>query len=323
MRMPGSRAGMVVVLWAAGFAGPALAGPFVPAGDPPVALPGAVRFESSRRSTTFPIQVQSSLVFLPVFVNGTGPHDFVLDSGASRSLLERELARRIGLQVEGSGSVSGAGAGRVPVEFAPEVELGLPRLRSFGHKLSTIDLKPLEKVVGRRVDGILGYDVFDRFVVEVDYAARTVTLSSPVAWRYQGRGTSVPLEIEKNWPFVRAELTLPGEVTVQDRFLVDSGSADAVDHPLVAKLDSARPTTSGRGLGEAVPGFVGRATRFRIGGFELTDLPVACCGASEATSRLIGGEVLRRFRVIFDYSRKRMILERAQRVGDGAAAGEA
>jgi hypothetical protein len=57
-------------------------------------------------------------------------------------------------------------------------------------------------------------------------------------------------------------------------------------------------------------GTVGRARDARGDGDAVETPNVACCGASEETSRLIGSGVRSRFRVIFDYPRRRMILER-------------
>jgi hypothetical protein len=74
---------------------------------------------------------------------------------------------------------------------------------------------------------------------------------------------------------------------------IDSGSSDAVDHPIVMKLDSRVSTTSGVGLGTQVQSATVKATSFRLGRYSITAPTVSCCGASDATSRLIGNEVLR------------------------------
>jgi hypothetical protein len=150
------------------------------------------------------------------------------------------------------------------------VSVTLPGIESAGSELSTADLQPLEASLGVRVNGILGYEVFSRFVVTVDCGAKTMTLGQPGTFHASNTAQAIPIELCDKWAFVKAELVLPGPVTVQDSFLIDSGSSDAVDHPIVMKLES-RVSTMSR------------------------------CGASDATSRLIGNRVLRRFTVTFDY----------------------
>jgi hypothetical protein len=119
----------------------------------------------------------------------------------------------------------------------------------------------------------------------------------------------LPIEIRDKWPFVQAELVLPGPVTVQDSFLIDSGSSDAVDHPIVMNLQSRVSSESGVGLGTSVSGATARAISFRLGRYTIAAPTVSCCGATEATSKLIGSEVLRRFMVTFDYPSSRIFIK--------------
>ena len=98
-------------------------------------------------------------------------------------------------------------------------------------------------------------------------------------------------------------------MAVHDSFFIDSGSSDAVDHPIVKKLKAKAAATSGVGLGTPVEGALAVATFFRIGSFTLKGPIVACCGATDATSRMIGTEILRRFTVVFDYPSSRLFLK--------------
>jgi hypothetical protein len=204
--------------------------------------------------------------------------------------------------------LQGAGAGRIPIEFVHDVNIALPGLESKGYELSTADLQRLEASLGVKVDGILGYELFSRFVVTVDYEAKSLTFTAPTGFRPSNTAVVLPIELRDKWPFVKAELVLPGPVTVQDAFLIDSGSSDAVDHPIVMNLQSRVSGEGGVGLGVPVQGATVRATSFRLGRYTLAAPIVSCCGASEATSRLIGSEVLRRFTITFDYPSSRIFI---------------
>jgi hypothetical protein len=284
------------------------------AASSPVALrgaePGAVTFAAEDGVATLPFENLGGLVVLPVTIGASKPLRFVLDSGAGRMVLDRAVADDLGLTREGSGYVMGAGAGALRVEYVRDVTLAMPGLTSGGHELAVLDLAPLARTVGGRVDGVIGYQVFERTVVEIDYPAGRVTFRAPERYTYRGAGSELPLDIDRHWPFVRAELVLDDGTVIADRFLVDSGSSDAVDHPVVREIAGRRETETGVGLGAPTRGHIARARAFRLGGFTVETPNVACCGASEETSRLIGSGVLSRFRVIFDYARRRMILER-------------
>jgi predicted aspartyl protease len=281
----------------------------------PRATPGAhasdraeVVFAREDGVTTLPFDDVGGLVFVRVSVERSRPLAFVLDSGAARMVIDRRVADELGLRRVGSGRIGGAGGGGVPVDYVRDVTLALAGITSRGHELATADLRPLEATVGRRVEGVLGYELFARLVVEIDYPAGEVTLRAPERYTYRGPGVELPLDLERHWPFVRGEIMLDDGSVVADRFLVDTGSSDTVDHPMVLTLPGRRETTTGVGLGTPTRGYIGRAKAFRIGGFTIDSPTVACCGGTEDTSRLIGSGVLGRFHVIFDYPRRRLIL---------------
>ena len=269
-----------------------------------------VTFAGDSKTATFPFDWREGMIFIPVRLNGSKPLSFVLDSGSAKTLVDRTLAASLGLKASGSGSIQGAGAGRIPIEFVPDVSVGLPGVECAGFELSTADLKPLETSVGAKVDGIIGYELLRRLVVTVDYETRTLTLTRPEDFRASGKAEAIPIEVRDKWPYVKAELKLPGPVTVQDNFMIDSGSSDAVDHPIVMNLQSRVATTSGAGLGAPTQGATARATSLQLGSYSVSGPTVSCCGATDATSKLIGSEVLRRFTVTFDYPESRIFLTR-------------
>jgi predicted aspartyl protease len=40
-------------------------------------------------------------VIVPVYIDGTGPYEFALDTGAAKSVIEASLAARLGLREDG------------------------------------------------------------------------------------------------------------------------------------------------------------------------------------------------------------------------------
>jgi len=283
---------------------------------------GKAVFAGDRKACTFAFDWRKGMIFLPVRINGSKPLSFVLDSGSNRILIDRALATGLGLKASGTGSLQGAGSGRIAVEYIHDVSIELPGVESGGYDLSTADLQPLEATLGVKVDGILGYEFFSRFVVTVDYSARRLTLTLPEAFRESNAAQALPIELRDKWAFVKAELVLPGTVTVQDSFMIDSGSSDAVDHPIVMSLQSRVAGESGVGLGTPVEGATARATAFRLGRYTLTAPSVSCCGATEATSKMIGNEVLRRFTVTFDYPSSRIFITPNADFGERFALGD-
>jgi len=85
-------------------------------------------------------------------------------------------------------------------------------------------------------------------------------------------------------------------------------------HKLVEAMQNTTQD-SRNGVGGNQQVITGRANAVKLGSFTLKNVPVQFsldtegAGASEENDGLIGGEILRRFKVTLDYSRKRMILE--------------
>ena len=87
-------------------------------------------------------------------------------------------------------------------------------------------------------------------------------------------------------------------------------SGDAVDDPTILKTTGpTRKVKTGVGLGQPGEGVLGRASYLQLGSFRLEAPTAACCSGNPDDVRKIGTEVLRRFTVILDYTRNRMILE--------------
>jgi predicted aspartyl protease len=129
-----------------------------------------------------PIQVINSgsgtVVLVPVKVNGRGPYDFVLDTGASSSTIDRSLSRRLRLCKTGENAqISGvAGDTVAPVVAVRRWTLG--GLRLHGRDLPALDLGS-DPGVGQ-VNGLLGSDELRRFgAVRIDYNNRSLVLRAP------------------------------------------------------------------------------------------------------------------------------------------------
>jgi hypothetical protein len=211
-------------------------------------------FANGKGSTSFPFEVSEGVILVPVSIHGSPPLRFVLDSGSTRTLIDRTVAASLGLKEGAASSLQGAGQGRIPIHALHGVDLQMPGLASKGYDCFTIDLKPVGKTVGIQEDGILGYDFFARFALTVDFESKQLTLALPAAFHRPSNFEELPLEIRGKWAYVKGELLFPGPVTIEDSFFIDSGSSDAVDHPIVKTLQSKRGTQTGVGLGTPVEG---------------------------------------------------------------------
>lgn len=254
-----------------------------------------------------PFTLVDHLAIVPVRINGSRELAFVLDTGAARMVIDEKTGAEIGLKQAESDTIGGAGAGRVPVHHVHNVTVDVRGVSLNGCDFVATDLSHVAEIIGHRVDGILGYQFFKPRAVTIDYAKERIVIRDSNETAHD-LGTELPIRIEKGWPLLRASLQVRGLPETTDEFLIDSGSNDAVDHPIAAKAADRNAVDSGNGLGAPVGGFLATAETLTVGPFRLRNLALGSGGATEQTSKLIGGAVLSRFVVTFDYPHSRIFL---------------
>jgi hypothetical protein len=224
-------------------------------------------------------QVKSNLVLVPVVVNGTGPLVFVLDTGASTTIIDRDTARELRLSAVGSASLfTVAGTTTAPVYRVGTVAVGAQAVETL--EAASADLSDL-KAIDPDIRGVLGQDFLSRFNYLIDYQGRVVEFDgSRDSGDYQGRltGTHIPIERDRGRALIVAQTA--GCRKSGLRLVLDSGASRLVlfNEPLCSfdisyqqGLD--RWTTATTILGGQVC-LNGSLRHIEVGDESLVDLPV-------------------------------------------------
>ena len=268
-----------------------------------------------------PVEIASNHVYLPVRVNGSAPLWFLLDSGAGipAALVDAGRAAELGLRAEGSTNAAAIG-GQARVEFADGVRYSVAGVEIGPQRVGLMPLAEHAAEEGHAIDGILGHDFFSRFVVEIDYGARTVRLHDPGRYRYAGSGAVLPIEFEGKVPTTRGTARGDAGRAARGKFVVDTGHDELlVLSRRFAEGIGVRGLTArarhGAGLGGDTSSVAARLRELRVGPYRLAgsvvrvSLDQAGALAGDGVDGFIGGEYLRRFRVVFDYGRRQLVLE--------------
>src|SRR5262249_31441978 len=134
---------------------------------------------TAAQSRRISAELNNNLIYLPVSVNGSAPLWFILDSGADNFVVDARSAVSLGLKPTRSVTVNGFGEQKVSASIANHVSLRIGGEEFHDKVVVVYPFDQLESVVGRRIDGVIGSDVFRRFVVEIDYENHDVTLFDP------------------------------------------------------------------------------------------------------------------------------------------------
>jgi len=278
------------------------------------------RFDSGKSALKIPFELYNNLIFIRTRVNNSFPLWFLIDTGAEVSVIKQSRAESLGLTFGEKGSTEASG-GSVDFLNVKGVTLSLPGAYVLEPTVVAFPLESFEPLLGRTADGIIGADLFNRFVVDIDYGNKTISLYDPKSYRYFGRGEAIPISVKQNSPYVDLLVTQKGRRTSKGVFAIDTGSDSTVvlNGPFARtiKFGESNKTieSSGLGAGGATKSLIGRIENVTLGRYVIQKPLVRVSEdekgelASAEFSGLIGGELLRRFRVIFDYGNGIMILE--------------
>ncbi len=274
-------------------------------------------------TVSLPVEDYGGHLYLQGKINGIATKDLILDSGAADVFISESQVKILGLQPQGKVNIPGRSK-TIPTAYVPNLSLQLGNSLTLKDPTVVIipqaEVKGLEQYFGRTVSGIIGYELFEQLVVELDYQRQTLRLHRPQTYQYQGSGQRIPLVMEGDRPYINATITPYGYPALPSKLLIDLGSnaalsltaACGIDQRLIAAAPRTlrRPLVTIQGADEIV---LARVQSLAIGATVLKQ-PTAVLGKAKGEdcdrlSGTIGYQILRQFKVILDYPHRQFILE--------------
>jgi len=266
--------------------------------------------------TRIPFVLVNNHIYAEGSIDGK-PARFLVDTGGA-NLLSPQAAQKFGLHGEGKLAVRGAGDGEgADVSFAHGKEIRLGAAKLANPVFMIIGLGPFADVEGIDSDGLVGYEMFRRFGVTIDYAKRELVLAEQAKFVPPVGATAVPFALAERIPIVQGRLD-----GVPARISIDTGSRSSLTlhspfvkkNDLVARYHAAPEAVVGWGVGGP-----SRGRPARLGTLELGAVTIGGIAgdlytgdksvfASPDLDGNLGSGVMKRFVVAFDYAAKRMYL---------------
>jgi predicted aspartyl protease len=261
---------------------------------------------------------KQALILVPVSVDGRGPYSFVLDTGATVTVVSNELADALAL-AKGEKQDGRGAAGKMTL-----VKSQLPSL-TVGHEtieslpVCVTDLSFLGRAMGVQVDGALGYSFLGHFALTLDYATNALKLTRSVGGAERSLGER---EIAFRWANAEDPLVVV-PVFVNEKgpydFAMDTGASStlialelAAEFELATEKISRLTAGGGNGTVSRV-----RLSSLALGAARQENLAAAASDFltqlnAELGSKLrgiVGYDFLRHYRVTLDYPRGMLSLE--------------
>lgn len=247
-------------------------------------IENAVRFRLVGKS--------NPLILVPVFADESGPHEFLLDSGATRSMLSQELASRLGIEQQSLDDAVGAGGSR-QLGFVTIKSLRVGPAAQDGLTLGIAqDLAAIGDALNVRVDGLIGFDFIKNFRMTIDYQQQIIVFYSNV----QNGGNHPPcdavgFELTPKEPLMLVATYVNNRGPFQ--FVVDTGAGKSViAQDLIERIGIAiQDRKAGMGFGGNFE--LARATldSVRLSDIVVCSLPVITGPFLDAVGSSVGAKV--------------------------------
>ncbi len=280
---------------------------------------GDYSFTSDKHSTTIPFKISYNHIIISAKLNNQTDIELVLDTGmpANGALLYGgPEIDAVEFQTAGEVLVGGPGSAPVPAKLAGGVSL---RIGDIEFTNQTMIVMPYDSVLSffARENGVIGLEIFSRFVVDIDYDRNLITLTEPEYFKYTDAGEELPIEIVRNFPYINCTITMESGKTVEAKLVMDIGASHALSLNLGSQEEIVLPEKSidvqtGRSVSAKVFGKIGRIKNIKVGSYTIDDALVAFYEKPlhpAAKEGNLGSGIFRRFNTIIDYNSKRIFIK--------------
>ncbi|PQA97076.1 peptide-binding protein [Chryseobacterium shigense] len=285
------------------------------------------------KKAVIPFKLINNLIFIPVNVNGA-ELTFMLDTGVAETILFSLDNKEIKFENVEKIKFSGLG-GNVSIDgFKSDRNIA-----KIGNKIINSSMLlfiitdeefNISSHIGIPVNGVIGYHFFKNHPIYIDYTAKKITVyeNDDVLKKKLRKFTELPLSIEKDKPYLYADIEMTNDKK-SSKLLIDLGNSDAIwlFPTLIKDFVYNRPNIEdylGRGFNGDIYGKRSRIHNFYLQDFKfekpLTAMPdeysIQHVNLVADRKGSVGGEIMRRFSVVFDYTAGKLYLKKNRNFDD-------
>lgn len=283
-------------------------------------------FQNTKKQQIMPFKLVKNLIVIPVKINQKGPYNFLLDTGIGMCLITNpSLIDTLKLRNLGSIRITGFGQGtELRASLAPKIsmQIGKTRADSIPAIILNQDLLELSETLGMPIHGLIGYDFFNSFIVEIKYSTQRLILHPFEKGFNKKNHTFIPISIEDKKPFILVNMQSNSDTVIPIKLIIDTGAGHAISLESYNGKSFQLPPKNikanlGVGLLGPISGHIARIKSLQIGKFILTDVVSSFPEYKESVKGFVfsnrngnlGNPVLKKFQVTFDYSRNGIYLK--------------
>jgi hypothetical protein len=286
--------------------------------------------DDGREYERIPFIFSGNQIIIKLKLNGSKPMSFILDSGVKTPIIidvPQFDTLRVGeikkIKIHGLGNGEGSDA---LIAYKNRINIGEHVVNRNQTVLVMLeDLFYLSNRLGHQINGIIGFDIFRDFVVEINYDRKYLKLYDPDKYTYSKSKKYITKELTFNRgkPYVHLKVEMPNGDIVPVKLLVDTGGSDALwlfhsSHKNIGHPKKYISDFLGRGLNGDIYGKRSRVKKIYFDDVYLEEVTtsypdsasVAYVTLHKERNGSLGGGALSRFKVIIDYTHKKITFKK-------------
>lgn len=246
------------------------------------------------------------LVVLPVTINDSIQVNLILDTGCRNLILFGKKFSKMFRLTNGSPvQFSGLGSGQ-PVTGSLSIGNKVSIHQALGEEIPVV-IVGSNNVFGRyqNVHGVIGYDIFLKFEIELDASRRNITFRPASKSGGPPAGYSrISLRIQDSRPIMESLLVMENDSTRKFDLLIDTGSSLGLllKTTHIARYDGRRSEkVLGIGLNGPVSGYETASRKLILRGFEIEEVATGIVSSPWHNNASLGMGVLKDYVLILNY----------------------
>lgn len=292
-------------------------------------LNGVLRLKA--QIAQIPFEFKGAHIFIKVQTKQSDSLHFIFDTGCTGATIDSATAEKAGIGKENRRNISVAGSGGSQAySMALNQGLKLKDAEIKNTDLVLANLSSLSSTIGFRLDGIVGYEILNQYVTQMDFDHKRLLLYNNVKSVDTTGYTGIPFEFSKNIliPRFPISIMLANGESFTGKVMFDTGNAFTLIvstpfskyHDFNNKLGDTR-ITEGRGMNATTQDQLANIRSMSFNGFDFGPMGIRLTVNEKAEPKdgylgILGIEVIKHFNVILDYATKRIYLKPNQAFHD-------
>lgn len=280
-------------------------------------------FARNKPVASIPFEMVGSYIVVKVYINQSTSLRFILDSGVRNTIITELLpGDSLLLSFQNTRDLQGLGRGNSLNAYVSDGNtMKLGRKLQFDNKTVYVlkdDVFNLSSQTGSKINGLIGSDFFDNYIVELDYTSRRLRFYEPKDMVVPKGYGVMPMTIEKQKMYIHLSVLETDSARRSIKMLIDTGAELSAWFQTLTNKAITIPEKSihgriGEGLSGEVTGIFARVPQICIANFCVKN-PIVAFPDSAAIADIvrtsdrdgtIGSQLLKRFNLIIDTFNKK------------------